>query len=236
MYNLNEGAGVFMGRTLLQQRGSIGGLRFVFVKLQGIKNELIFPTNGCIVKNPFKTKGKMYAGDLMEYRMDGTGYLLKTFEVAKAVAVDALEMLIVRNGYRHIPCVGDILMKAPTSLTGTGTAVIVTAVEEAKDATVDVWKVTLGAAIGVLAKGEVLVEGESAGAGKKMLVQNPNTMCPADYDFLYAPATGDDDFDGARYFMTPALHGIAYVSRMSPLPAAVNSARNKSLVTGWFEI
>ena len=68
------------------------------------------------------------------------------------------------------------------------------------------------------------------------MVTNPNAMCPADYDFLYEPVTGDNDFDGARYFMTPVLHGIAYIDRMSPLPKSVLAARNKSLVTGWFEL
>ena len=49
---MNE-KGVFMGRTLIQEKGSIGGSRFVFVKLQGVKNELVFPTFGAILQNPF---------------------------------------------------------------------------------------------------------------------------------------------------------------------------------------
>lgn len=235
-------AGVFLGKTLLQRRGEIGGARYVFVKLQGNKNELVFPTFGCKIMNPFKGTAKMYAGDLIEYRYnDGekgaTGYILKTYVVAKNTTNDAdTEIYIVRDGYKHIPFVGDIIMKAPATLDGTGTAVTVTKVEATVDAQKDVWKLTLSATLTTLKAGDVLVEAAEVGASKKPMVTNPNAMCPADYDFLYEPSTGDSDFDGARYFMTPVLHGTAYIDRMSPMPKSVLDARNKSLVTGWFEL
>ena len=81
--------GVFLGRTLVQQHGEIGGARSVFVKLQGNKNELVFPTFGGQIKNPFKGQAKLYAGDLCEYRTDENGvkpqiFILKTFEVKSA--------------------------------------------------------------------------------------------------------------------------------------------------------
>lgn len=233
-------AGVFLGKTLLQRRGEIGGARYVFVKLQGNKNELVFPTFGCKIMNPFKGTAKMYAGDLIEYRYnDGekgaTGYILKTYVVVKGMT-DAHEVYIARDGYKHIPFVGDVIMKAPTTLDGTGTAVTVTKVEATVDTQKDVWKLTLSEPLAALKEGEVLVEAAGAGDNKKPMVTNPNAMCPADYDFLYEPSTGDSDFDGARYFMTPVLHGIAYIDRMSPMPETVLAARNKSLVTGWFEL
>lgn len=238
--------GVFLGRTLLQQRGKIGGNRFVFVVLNGNKNELVFPTTGGVVKNPFKAGGKMYAGDLIEYRYNGgttngsdeaVCLLLKTFEVVGTVEAAGTTVNIRRNGYRHIPEVGNILMKAPDTLAGTGTAATVQSVEKTKVGSDDVWAITLSEAIGTLSDKDVLVEAAEAGADKKMLVQNPNTMCPCDYDFPYTANDLDDedDYDGARYLLTPVLHGIAYVSRMSPMPKAV-LARNKSLVTGWFEL
>lgn len=235
-------AGVFLGKTLLQRRGEIGGARYVFVKLQGNKNELVFPTFGCKIMNPFKGTAKMYAGDLIEYRYkDGekgaTGYILKTYVVAKNTTNGTdTEIYIVRDGYKHIPFVGDTIMKAPATLDGTGTAVTVTKVEATVDTNKDVWKLTLSATLTALKAGDVLVEAAEAGESKKPMVTNPNAMCPADYDFLYEPSTGDSDFDGARYFMTPVLHGIAYIDRMSPLPKSVLAARNKSLVTGWFEL
>lgn len=234
-------AGVFLGKTLLQRRGEIGGARYVFVKLQGNKNELVFPTFGCKIMNPFKGTAKMYAGDLIEYRYNdpekgATGYILKTYVVAKDTKDADTEIYIVRDGYKHIPFVGDVIMKAPATLDGTGTAVTVTKVEATVDTKKDVWKLTLSATLTTLKEGNVLVEAAEAGNSQKPMVTNPNAMCPADYDFLYEPATDDVDFDGARYFMTPVLHGIAYIDRMSPMPKSVLDARNKSLVTGWFEL
>lgn len=232
---------VFLGRTLVQAKGQIEGNRYVFVKLVGNKNEMIFPPTGGIVKNPFKRKGKMYAGDLVEYHYNGgatNGHdnaeviLLKTFEVAKAAT--GTEVMIVRNGFRHIPEVGNILMKAPATFSATGTAVTVTAVEKTTDAGKDVWKLTLSAAAGSLAVGDVLVEAEAAGTSK-MLVQNPNAVMPCDYDFAYEPAVDDTDYDGARYFITPMLAGIMYKHRMSPIPPAVE-ALNQSRIDGWFEL
>lgn len=235
-------AGVFLGKTLLQRRGEIGGARYVFVKLQGNKNELVFPTFGCKIMNPFKGTAKLYAGDLIEYRYnDGdkgaTGYILKTYVVAKATTNGTdTEIYIERDGYKHIPFVGDVIMKAPATLDGTGTAVTVTGVEATVDTNKNVWKLTLSATLTALKVGDILVEAKEVGDSKQPMVTNPNAMCPADYDFLYEPATGAADFDGARYFMTPVLHGIAYIDRMSPMPKTVLDARNKSLVTGWFEL
>lgn len=229
--------GVFLGAALLQQKGNVGGSRAVFVKLQGVKNDLVFPAFGGLLKNPFKVAAKIFAGDLFEYRTDANGlkpelYLLKTFEVAKATgsATDTV-IEIVNDGYRHVPAVGDVLMVAPNAIGGTGTAVTVSAVT----ASAGKWNVTLSATLGSLAKGAVLVEAEGAGSSKKMLVKAINAIAPCDYDTYYAPATGDEDFDGARYMLTPALHATAYISKMSPLPACV-IAQNKSRINGWFEI
>lgn len=242
---INNLGSVFLGRTTVQMSGHIGGSRSVFVPMMSIKNDLVFPTTGGAVRNPFKTSGKMYAGDLVEFRFNGNGVaneytkaevlLLKTFEIQDTVAAAATTAFIVRNGYRHKPEVGDILMKAPTTVTGTGTAVTVTAVEKTKNGQVDVWKVTFSAALGALVKGDVLVEGTEAGAGKTMLVQNPNAILPCDYDFKYPPATNDEDYDNARYYITPALHGTMFEYLMSPIPP-VFKALNKSRIKGYFEM
>ena len=50
-----------------------------------------------------------------------------------------------------------------------------------------------------------------------------------------APATGDEDYDGARYFYTPALGGLMYESKMSPVPEFAKKF-NKCDVNGWFKI
>lgn len=101
--------GNFFGRTLVQSTSKLGGSRNVFVKLQGLKNELVFPTFGGQVKNPFKGAAKIYAGDLIEFRTNSKGvepeiYILKSYEV---VSVSGTTLNIVRDGYHHIPFPGD---------------------------------------------------------------------------------------------------------------------------------
>ena len=92
------------GRTLIQASGEIGGYRHVFVETGGgDKEELNAVPTGMMIKNPFKGRAKTYAGDLVEYRTDGTGYLLKTYLVEATAAADATTVYIVRDGYKHIP-------------------------------------------------------------------------------------------------------------------------------------
>lgn len=242
---LNNAGAVFYGRTTLQMRGSIGGTREVFVPLVEIKNHLVFPTTGGLVVNPFKTMGKMFAGDLVEYNWNGNGVannhkqaeikLLKTFEVSGTVDAAATTVNIVRNGFRHKPEVGNVLMKAPDTFDATGSGATVTAVKLTKAGNVDVWELTLSGAIGALADKDILVEGLAAAADTTMLVKNPNAVLPCDYDFKYTPAVDENDFDGARYYLTPTLHGLMYTYLMSPMPKVVLDL-NKSRVDGWFEI
>ena len=62
-------------------------------------------------------------------------------------------------------------MVAPSTLTGKGTAVTITAVEKATDGTAgDVWKVTLSATLGSLTTSSVLVEAKETGSGKEAMV------------------------------------------------------------------
>lgn len=225
--------GAFRGRKLIQKRGEIGGAKSVFVKLQGIKNELVYPTIGGMIKNPFKGTAKMFAGDLCEYRTNEKGvkpevYILKTYLVE---SVSGSTVNVVRDNYKHVPFVGDSLGVAPEELGGEMTAATVNAVSKAKVGDVDVWALTMSGAVSAQ-KGDVLVEADSEG---KMMVKAINTVIDADCDMLDAPATGDEDFDGARYMYTPALGGIMYTHKMSPMPACVLKA-NQSPINGWFQI
>lgn len=237
-------SGVFHGTVLVQAHGEIGGTRNVFVKLQSsAKNGLVYPTIGGVLKNPFKGNAKIFAGDLIEYDpgietdSGATVKVMKTYQVA-ASATSAQTVQIVRDGFKHIPFVGDFIMVAPTKIDGTGTAVTVTGVEAKTDSTNgDVWELSLSAAI-TAKKGDVLVEA-SAGTGTvKAVVTNPNAYAPSDADFVYNPAASNDDFEGARYLFTPCLADpgtILYKCKMSPTPASV-LAMNKSNVPGWFAI
>ena len=224
--------GAFRGRKLIQARGEVGGARSVFVKIQGVKSDLEYPTIGGRIMNPFKGAAKMFAGDLCEYRTNADGvkpeiYLLKTYLVD---SVSGTTVNVVKDAYKHKPFVGDHIGVAPDTIGGVmAQNANVTAVTTGKVGNVDVWVLTMDKAI-TASKGDVLVEADSTG---KMLVKNVNGVIDCDCDMLDAPATGDDDFDGARYMYTPALGGVMYVNRMSPLPACVKKL-NTVNVTGWF--
>lgn len=229
--------GAFRGRKLIQQRGVIGGARSVFVKLQGIKNELVYPTFGGKVMNPPKGQGfKMFAGDLAWFKTDDNGvkpevYLLKTFEV-NSVSEDLKTVGIVKDAYRHQPCIGDKIGVAPATIGGTMTAGTITSISVKMESGVEVWSCVVDAALTGATKGAILVE---AGSDGKMLVKAVNSVLDSDIDLLDAGATSDEDFDSARYYYTPALGGIMYTHKMSPLPACVK-ALNQSKINGWFQI
>ena len=112
-----NGGAVFMGRTLVQAHGNIGGYRNVFVKIvNSNKGALSYPTSGGIVKNPFPGRAKIYAGDFCEYtpNLDGTHgaevKILKFYEAAKEATSSDVTIKIVHDDYRHIPFVGDNIM------------------------------------------------------------------------------------------------------------------------------
>lgn len=236
------GGGISNAGVLMQTSGSVGGKRHVFVGLTG-DHSFIYPTIGGYIVNPFKGKAKAYAGDLAEYDpIASTIKILKTYVAAKATAADDTTISLVRDGYHHRPLIGDIVMVAPSTLTGKGTAVTITDVKNGTDATAgDVWNVTLSATLGVVAKDTVLVEAVEAGANKGAMVTKPNVFFPSDTDFFYNPNdedAGSDEYYKARYTINLPLlgHGVKmYEDIMSPLPASIK-ALNKSLWNGWFEI
>ena len=225
--------GAFRGRKLIQRRGEVGGAKSVFVKLQGIKNELVYPTFGGKIMNPFKGAAKMFAGDLCEYRTNDKGvkpevYILKTYLVE---SVSGSTVNIVKDGYKHIPFVGDKIGVAPSEIGGEVASVTVTAVKTAKVGEVDVWALTVSGSLSA-SKGDVLVEADGDG---NMMVKAINGVFDCDADMLDAPATGDEDFDGARYMYTPALGGIMYTHKMSPMPQCVLDL-NIAKINGWFQV
>lgn len=226
--------GAFRGRKLIQQRGEIGGTRSVFVKVKGIKNELVYPTFGGKVMNPPQGQGfKMFAGDLCWYKTDDKGvnpeiYLLKTYLVE---SVSGNVVNIVKDGFKHVPFVGDKIGVAPEELGGEMTAATITKVVVSKVGDVAVWACTVDSTL-TASKGDVLVEADEEG---KMLVKVVNGVVDCDADMLDAAATAENKFEGARYHYTPALGGIMYIHKMSPMPACVLKL-NESKINGWFQI
>lgn len=231
---MSEYVGVFRGRKTIQRSATIGGARSVFVKLQGNKNELVYPTFGGYIMNaPKGAPFKFFAGDLVEYRTDANGvnpeiYILKTYKV---VSASGTTVNILNDGFKHVPFVGDKIGVAPAEIGGEMTAVTVTAVKNAEVGGKKVWAVTTNTALTTKAD-DVLVEADADG---NMLIKNINAVCPTDLDMFDAAATGDEDFDGARYSYTPALGGIMYINKMSPMPACVLKL-NKVNVNGWYQV
>lgn len=241
--------GYFRGRVFVQKQGNIGGYKSVFVKLKELHNELVYPTFGGIIMNPFKGRAKFFAGDLLEFRTNDKGvrpevYILKTFKV---VSASSTTVNVLRDGFLHKPFVGDVLMKAPDVIGGTGTAVTITAVTPTtvtvSEVTYDVYALTTSANIASsLSKDDILVEAEAAGENKKMLVKNINAVADCDADMMYDEVantanigTEYEDFMDARYLYTPALGGLMYTHKMSPMPKCVLDL-NRSNVNGWFKV
>lgn len=230
------GTGAMFGTTLVQGKGNIGGHRHVFVGLQGGgKNGLVFPPIGGVVVNPFKGRARAFAGDLCEYRIDGSVYILKTFEVATSVETGSRNVALVRDGYHHVPFEGDILASAPTDVDTPVVGKLVQSVTEGDG----VWNVVFAEPIeGAMSAGSFFVEAKAMGADSNVMVQNPNSFLPCDYDFGYVAVSGPDDFNGAKYLITPCLANEdtkLIVSQMTKLPECYLSM-NKSLVKGWFNL
>lgn len=234
--------GVFLGRSLFSVASDTGGAKNVFVKLQGEKNNIVYPTFGGRVMNPFKGAAKFFAGDLAEFRTDEKGlnpeyYLLKTYKV-KELSGTTLKLYYSR--YSHIPFVGDFLMKAPAKIGGTGGASTVVSVTKYNEVDTRIWEVQLSDAnIGSLSDGDILVEADKAHASAaNMIVKNINSVAGCDYDFLYSPVADpseDDEFEKARYHIALQLGGLMWKDRMSPIPECVE-VFNQANVNGWFEV
>lgn len=232
---MNDVIGAFRGTILRQTKGEIGGARSVFAKFKGLKNELVYPYNGgTIVNAPKGTGFKFFAGDLMEFRTNEDYakpevYLLKTYLV-ESVADTVVN--IVKDGYKHVPFVGDKLGVAPAEIGGTVTAVTITAVTVTKVGNVDVWACTTDSAL-TANKGDILVEADTDG---KMLVKDINAFADCDGDMPYDATEGDDEFEKAKYFYTPAVGGVhIYIKKMSPIPACVLKL-NASRFNGLFAL
>lgn len=237
-YDAYRVPGVAYARVQLSAAGDIGGQRSVFVDISGQKNDLVAPTFGATWMNPFKGFAKIYAGDLFEFRTDDKGehpeaYLLKTFKVKTQ---SGTTIKIYRDGYSHVPFVGDVLMKAPDKIGGQNKAYTVQSVTEGTDGGKDIWTVVFNTELDNLTDGDILVEAESENATGTMLVKNISAVAPCDYDFVYYPMTNNyKDVDKVRVNITPMLHSTMYIHKMSPMPKCVLDL-NKSRINGWYEV
>ena len=232
-----ETGGYFGGRSLVQQGTTLGGARHVFYKVSKIKDELVHPTGGGQLMNPFPGAAKLYAGDLFEYRCDDKVenpkiFALKTYKI---VSVSGTTVNIERTPYSHKPFIGDVLGVAPDRIGGEMTAQTVNKVSATTADGKKVWALTMASALTGAKADDVLVEADEYG---KMLVKRVNAVAPWDYDFMWsesADPTDENEFEKARYFLTPVLGGEMYIHRMSVMPKCVLDL-NISNIKGVFKV
>ena len=241
------GGAVFHGGVMMQGKGEIGGTKHVFVMTtRAVRNGFDYPPIGGRIANPFPGRAKVFAGDVCEYtdtvadNVNGaTIKILKTYEVAVATA-EATDTVIyiTRDGYKHIPFVGDKIMVGAAKFTTKGKGVSVTAVEKTTKDDKDVWALTLSETLGALTAGKVLVEAAEVGPSVLPVVTNPNAYFASDEDFAFSARQELNDYSGAAYFITPALASddvYLYKHKMSPIPPALEAA-NTSRYAGWFAL
>ncbi|BES63099.1 hypothetical protein [Dysgonomonas capnocytophagoides] len=105
---------------------------------------------------------------------------------------------------------GQFVIKAPATTTGTATSVTVSSIDSS-NSEYDV--LTLSAAIGVLAVGDILVEADVLGAGAKIKVV-PSALTRYD---IYADPTSTTFTCGA------VIEGIVYERRIPPVASAIKA-------------
>lgn len=237
--------GVFIGRARVANKSTNGSVRNIHVDFQGLKNDLVYLLWGGILANPFPGRAKLYEGDMFQQILDDKGenpklYCLKVYEAAAASTNKTISL--VRDGFHHIPFVGDTIMVEPAELGGNGRIANVTAVVSKTDAEGNkIWELTVDTAL-TITKGDILVEGvaldaaDTDGNTGKMLISDINGFAPYDYDFVFEPVSDpddEDDYEGANYQLTPVVGVLGYIHKMGPLPKCV-LALNQSRYNGIF--
>ena len=189
---------------------------------------------GGTILNPKKGFDHLYAAQLVQYTPSVGMLIFRSFGVKTATAA-ATDTTIYLNGdgYGDAPEVGMLIMKAPSTATGTGQSALVTNVvyDEANEK----FAVTLSVAIGALAAGDILVEasGNAASDAATVLVPKPNTFIEADRDLM--PTEGFGLNGTANYSLSTVYDKQAWIQRMQPLPQYVLDM-NRSYIDGIFWI
>lgn len=219
--------------TMYSSSREYGGSRFVWWKDTTIHDQGNV-LNGFKIMNPFKGYGVMFAGELCEYRLDGTGYLLKVYEVAEDVALDGTEVKLVCDGYKFIPEDGQILIKAPDDVNTKGKGAVISGVTIKNDpilGDVSTFTITAGA-LGELKKGDVLVDATKAGDDAEVLVKNPNTFC--EYEAEFNKSVDPNRQNVNEYFST-IQHARVFEAKVNKKPKYVLD-KNVSNIEGIFEL
>lgn len=210
----------------------VRGGKIVWVKDSNGENRKNVLLGGTIL-NPKKGFDHLYAAQLVQYTPARGCLIFRSFGVKTATtAATDTTIYINGDGYSDAPEVGMLIMKAPSTATGTGQSAVVTNVvyNEANGR----FAVTLSVALGALAAGDILVEaaGKVASATATVLVPNPNTFIEADRDLMPTEGYG---IENANYSISTVHDKEAWIPRMQPLPEYVLK-KNRSYIEGIFWI
>ena len=133
----------------------VRGGKFVWVKDSNGEQRGNVLLGGTIM-NPNKGFGHLWAAQLVQYTPSAGCLIFRSFAVHTATSAATDTTLYFKaDGLSDAPEVGQLIMKAPASATGTGQSGKITAVEY--DATNEKFKVTVDTALGSLSVGDVIV-------------------------------------------------------------------------------
>lgn len=197
----------------------VGGATPFIIDPQLLKMRLI----GGIVKNALADGEKIAAGTTFAF--DAQNHEVKFLKVWEVKSVDTNastgdSVIVIKKTFQTPVLKADtVIMVAPSTISGTGKAVVAGTVTEAPDSytiTVD------SSSIDQVEAGSLLVEAAAAGASKGMYCQ-PNNILHRDF------VAGNDQNLG------DAVWGFfhAYINTINPIPAAVLGNLNDGIIPVW---
>lgn len=195
-----------MFNTYANKTKTIGGSLPVWLEINGKK------------VSGYTLNGTLSAGDIVPAgspvyapKVGGKANVLKFFKVLEAVTSTGTEIKVrVGLGLPSLK-IGDVIMKVPATLAGTGVAYDITAVSESTDADGQrIATVTLSTTLGALAVGDILTIGSASGTGKDMAVTSMSGLTEND---VYA------EEDGTTGTCAIVDDGRIMADRIQPIPA-----------------
>ena len=197
----------------------VGGATPFIIDPQFLKMRLI----GGIVKNSLADGEKIAAGTTYNFNARTHEVkFLKVWEV-KSVSSDAStgdSTIVIKKTFQTPVLKADtVIMVAPSTISGTGKAVVAGTVTEGTDSYTIVVDT---ASIDSVEAGTLLVEAAAAGTGKAMYCQ-PNNILHRDF------------IAGNQQNLGDAVWGFfhAYINTINPIPSAVLANLNDGIVPVW---
>lgn len=204
---------MFAGQLGYKQ-SRFGGARHCFSDPTGMEILLI---GGQVKEERLPLAGnRLPSGTPLLYDSDAkTIDVFYAFRVTEAVEAAGTSVKVEKIMNNTIAKVGMVVMKMPTTVTATGTGVTITAIDKSEE---DFDTITLSAAVGTLAVGDVLVEASAAGSSARIKVL-PNCMSYYDLELLPGFQLTMIPFNG----MWALWHGEVYERRISPVPDVIKT-------------